>query len=487
MRRMDRLLPVAATLLLAVTADRLFGSVFSWSAPERFDYGAMPAYVLPTAQLLGLAYLCDTILRELARWLDLPGMGPAVPKLAMQIASCVIYFSFLALILQLVFDQSISALLAASGIAGLVVGFALRGVVSDIFSGIALNLDRSFKIADIIEFTVRGQTISGKLLEIQWRSTLLADPWENILIIPNSELTAALITNRSRPSPVTEISCTLAVGSENAPARLVRIFGTALVRAVHDDLVLSEPEPHVRIAAVENGQVIYRLLFCINIERVRPRHAKNAVLRHAIDYLHCAGITLHPARHQLYVPPEDPLTGRHYPLEARNAILAKVELFQPLSRDELRVLAAGLRILRPRGGQEVLAEGSEGDSMMVVVEGALEVSVRSIGDEEGEATPGPVTVGRLWPGDCFGEMSLLTGQARSATVTAAEDCCLFEITKQDLAGVLCGNPELVSRLGKLVMERDVSTRAALAAGPGDEEAGEDPKSLAVLIRRFFGL
>jgi len=476
---MSRLVPLLLTVALAGLSLDLFGGLLSWSAPGRSDYGELVGDGLPVLQLLALAYLADRSLRDLARWLDLPGMGPAVPKLAMQIATCLIYFAVGALILSLVFGKSISGLLAASGIAGLVIGLALRGLVSDVFSGIALNLDRSFRAGDFIDFQVRGQTVSGKLLEIQWRSTLLADRSENVLVIPNTELSTALITNRSRPNPATELACPIAVGSEHAPTRIMRILETVSARAIHEGWLLEAPKPYVRIGAIENGMVAYRLVFCIAIDRIVPRRAQSVVYQHAIEALHCAGITLHPARHHLYVPPEDPLAGRHYALEARIAILARVALLQPLSREELRVLAEGVRILRPAGRETVLAEGDHGDSMMVVVEGTLQVLVKS--------DDAPVAVGRLWPGDCFGELSLLTGQTRSATVVATGEGCLFEITKDLLAGVLSSNPELILRIGLLVIQRGNLTRAALSAGAGEPEEEDHATSLVATIRRFFHL
>lgn len=479
-RLASRLLPLAPTVLLALVSLRLFGGVVSWSAPDRVEFNEWLSEGLPTLQLLALAYLVDRGLRELARWLERPGLGPAVPKLAMQIASCVVYFSFGAAIVSLAFGKSISALLAASGIAGLVVGLALRGLVSDVFSGIALNLDRSFRAGDHVDFQYRGQAVSGRLLEIQWRSTLVADRGENVLVIPNTELSTALIVNRSRPTTASEFGCAIAIGSEHTPTRIIQILASVLARVVDEGWALEAPGPYVRVAGVENGMVSYRLLFCVAIDRVAPGRVQSEIYRHAVEFLHCAGITLHPARHHLYVPPEDPLVGRHYAPDARVAILARVAVLQPLVREELRLLAEGLRMLRPGAGQTVIAEGDHGDSMMVVVEGVLEARVRG---DDGVV----VAVGRLWPGDCFGELSLLTGQARSATVVALEACRLFEITKDVLGGVLSSNPELAFRIGVLVAQRSDLTRAALTHG-ADAPAEEDhTNSLVATIRRFFHL
>ena len=83
-------------------------------------------------------------------------------------------------------------------------------------------------------------------------------------------------------------------------------------------------------------------------------------------------------------------------------------------------------------GEPVIEEGAEGDSLFVLLRGAAHVSVSKNGSD--------IRVGGLRRGDCFGEMSLLTGERRSATVRAEGDCYVMEISKPIMAEVVRDSP-----------------------------------------------
>jgi small-conductance mechanosensitive channel len=93
-------------------------------------------------------------------------------------------------------EASISGFIAASGVAGLVLGFALRGMIADFFSGIALNLDRSFSLGDHIKLDTGAE---GEVVEINWRTTVLRNLPGNHVAVPNSKISEMRIENYSRP------------------------------------------------------------------------------------------------------------------------------------------------------------------------------------------------------------------------------------------------------------------------------------------------
>ena len=90
------------------------------------------------------------------------------------------------------------------------------------------------------------------------------------------------------------------------------------------------------------------------------------------------------------------------------------------------------RLLGP--GSVVVRQGGPGESLFVVAEGALDVTVNGDGVQ--------VPLDRIVPGDVFGEISLPTDAPRSATVTAATDAVVFEIAQQDLEPIIQGGPSL---------------------------------------------
>ncbi len=406
-----------------------------------------------------------------------------------------LYFTAVAAAINLVFGESLGTILAASGIAGLAIGFALRGLLADMFSGIVLQLDSSLSIGEWIDVTHRGKEINGRLVDIQWRAVVIADRMENLVLIPNSEFTAATVVNRSRPAAASEYGAMLPVSSDYERGRVVAILETALARVTADGTILAKPGPYVRVGGLENGLVQYRLFYCVDPGRTAPPRAKSAVLSAAIDFLKSAGLHLYPVARTEFRRQALPGDDRYSELNIRLEALANVALLSVLSPEELRVLADASTFHQLPTGHSVLRAGETGDSMMVVAEGRLDVTIDgprdntidNPSDNPGDGAATRQTVATVWPGEYVGEMSLLTGEPRSATVTTVGRTSLFEIHKDALAPILEANPGVVARIAAIVAQRRA---AMLDHDPGRHVADKAlaaAEPLMARIRHFFRL
>ena len=103
-------------------------------------------------------------------------------------------------------------------------------------------------------------------------------------------------------------------------------------------------------------------------------------------------------------------------------------------------------------------------------------------NEKGEK----ITLAHLWPGDCVGEMSLLTGEPRSANVFASLNTHLIEITKEDLAPILSKNPLLVERISILIAARLAHKQNTLTQSEHATAVEHVKTSLVSKILKFFG-
>jgi CRP-like cAMP-binding protein len=166
------------------------------------------------------------------------------------------------------------------------------------------------------------------------------------------------------------------------------------------------------------------------------------------------------------------------------ALLAGVEFLEALTSEQLERLAVESRSVPYPAGGAVVRQGDEGDSLFLVAAGRVEVSVRAPGggSEQSLAT--------LGPGDYFGEMSLLTGAPRSATIRAVEETRLVILRTEALRPLLVADPSVLERLSKTLARRqaerdDAISRAAVSEyeGPGADRASQ----LLTRMRRFFGL
>jgi CRP-like cAMP-binding protein len=136
-------------------------------------------------------------------------------------------------------------------------------------------------------------------------------------------------------------------------------------------------------------------------------------------------------------------------------MLRQQPMFKSLSDDQLDALLPRGRLVHFGRGEKVIQQGDEGASMFILVTGEANVVV--------ERNHHPMHVASLRSGDCFGEMSLLTGEKRTATVMAHADCEVVEIGKTVLARSLKENPELLNTLSALLAKRQMETEGILAA------------------------
>jgi CRP-like cAMP-binding protein len=168
--------------------------------------------------------------------------------------------------------------------------------------------------------------------------------------------------------------------------------------------------------------------------------------------------------------------------EAR-AILRDEGLFQCLSDSQIDSLVEQSHVSHFGRGERLIREGAEGDSMFVMLRGAAEVSIARNGDS--------IPVATLGAGDCFGEMSLLTGERRTATVRAETDCKVMEISKPVMAEVLRDSPDCLERLSELLARRKMENEGLLreVASQAQNEKKEREYTATFLhrLRVFFEL
>src|SRR5207247_1187122 len=146
-------------------------------------------------------------------------------------------------------------------------------------------------------------------------------------------------------------------------------------------------------------------------------------------------------------------------------------------------LLAKAKLDRFGRGEKLIQQGAAGDSMFILVRGQAQVVVNRNGE--------PTSVATLRGGDCFGEMSLLTGEARSATVVAQVDCEVVEIAKPIFEELLQTTPALLPELSELLAQRRLATEGILAETAQKQSLLEKQREYSAgfltKIRTFFEL
>src|SRR5207245_5338362 len=243
------------------------------------------------------------------------------------------------------------------------------------------------------------------------------------------------------------------------------------------------PEPPVRVFLVDFADyaVIYEIKYYMG-NHSRINETNDAVLTNDSYELKRRGITIPFPIRTLQVQRKAALPVQEEKAEALS-ILRAGPLFESLSEEQLDhvVQEAGLKLFGR--GEPVIEEGAEGDSMFVMLRGAANVFVSKNGSR--------IRVATLGAGDCFGEMSLLTGEPRSATVRADGDCYVMEIGKPVMAEVLSDAPSCMEQLSQLLAQRKMETEGILKeAASTDEHALKERQYTATFLHRlrtFFQL
>ena len=409
---------------------------------------------------------------------------PRIPRLLADLLRFFVYGVAVLAILAFVLEQPVTGLLATSGVAIAVLGFALRNMIADIFAGIALNIEHPYRIGDWLELS---PGVAGRVDEINWRATRLIANDGTAVIVPNGIVAGSRFINFSRPNPSFRASVPILLDHEVPVERAKRILLSAMLCA---DGVLPIPRPDVIVEGVTPNGITYLARFWTD-DGGRVSLVRDAVLTGVLANLARAGIE--PARPKQEVRRRQPAQLDTDTL--RHSLLRQLELFDAFDDEEVGALAQAMRELHLPTGTAAVRQGEAGESLFVIAEGVFDVQVAAPGSTDSASIipndgqrPGVIHLTRLRPGDLFGEMSLLTGQPRSASVVACTDAVVYELARGHLDPVLRQRPQLAERLADLMADRQTRNTAERTRQQGvAQPAPVESQALLARLRNFFKL
>lgn len=398
------------------------------------------------------------------------GESADTSSLITTVLSVVVYIIAFFLIFQSQFPNvQLAPVLTGSTIIGIVVGLALQDTLGNLFAGLAMQADQPFSVGDVVSLGGRGQ---GVVEAVSWRGVKIRTFQNKLLVISNSILGRELIEVAPKAN-LNARSVFFNTLYTNSPAKTIAVVRDA-VRNVEN--VSRKMRPNVRIKNLGENGIDWEVKYWLDDYRLF--NDTDALIRQRIWYaFQREGIDFaYPTRTVYMQDAVEPLDSAVTFATIADR-LRGVSLFSPLASEEIISLAnaSTQRIFAP--GEPIVKQGKEGESMYVVVSGFVKVQLRSNGFEK--------TLTELGENDFFGEMSLLTGEPRSATVIASTEAEVLEIGKDALRPILEANSDLVELISERVAERkrelddqfrtEISDTSALKSG------------VMTSIRKFFGL
>jgi small-conductance mechanosensitive channel len=177
-----------------------------------------------------------------------------------------------------VFKQSVSAVLATSGVLAVVLGLALQNTLADVFSGLALNIERPFSAGDWI--TMQGD-VAGVVMEINWRATRIRTTSNEMLFIPNSMVAKAILTNHRRLDSAHVYGVKIKIDHQTPPARVIE----ALLGAARASVgIAAGTTPTVYACRFVDGLIEYEISIGID-DYGMAAEVTSEVIRQATDAL----------------------------------------------------------------------------------------------------------------------------------------------------------------------------------------------------------
>ncbi|MGI3775920.1 MAG: mechanosensitive ion channel domain-containing protein [Janthinobacterium lividum] len=384
---------------------------------------------------------------------------PRETRMLSDLLGGVIYVGAALALVAFAFSVPVRGLLATSGVIAIVLGLALQSTLSDVFSGIAVGLERSYKVGDLV--SVEGG-VEGHVSQVNWRSTQIATGQGDTAVVPNSVMAKARFVNHSAPTPRRRETVTLVLHAQAAPERCVAVL-TAAVRACR--VPLDAPGPEVACTGLQGDGAAYAVSFSVR-DSEQLAKARGELFSQAHRHLHHAGIALAVTGAAGLAPGETP---------TREQLLAGSELFGVLEAGQRDLLARRFVAVQLPAGTVLVRQGQKPEALFIVTAETLEIVV--------EEAAGPRVVYRMSPGESLGMAGLVTGSPNAATATALTPFAACRLSRDDLAAAVEAEPALAVSLEALAQR-------GLAAMRRDETAGQEsglahPDAFLARLRVFL--
>ncbi|MBU3567367.1 cyclic nucleotide-binding domain-containing protein [Polynucleobacter alcilacus] len=392
---------------------------------------------------------------------------PAIMVMAMTIAT----YGIIGLLgFILLYDHSLSHILAAAGAVGLGAAYAFREPIADITASMQIQTDHLASINDYIEIV--GEKDVYRVTQIDHRMITLEDKYHFLLRIPTRQfLNWKYINITKQPSKRgAKRRCTFTLTTHNNSNRVLSMMNNGMQYLVNKDERFYAGYS-CELEAVTGGAFTYGISYECDpsLNHYGSSHLVNEAMLHIFN---AAAININSdIAIYKYIPIAT--DAMHRLLDIYRSSILKV-----LDDNQMQELSANVNLVRFEAGDHVIKLGEHAQSMYFISEGHLEVGIPG---KEGKE----LIVATLWPGDCVGEMSLLTGEPRSANVYAKSSGVLLEITKESLAPFFEASPQLIEKISQVLADRKSKNEKAGSLEEDPDSRLNRVKALAQKIFKFF--
>ena len=379
----------------------------------------------------------------------------------------------------------LGGIVATSAMITAVVAFAMQDTLGNILGGLALQLDNSIGIGDWIKV----DDITGQVVDIRWRSTLVETRnWETV-VIPNSQLmkNKFLVLGRRTDQPVQLRRWVwFNVGLEHSPTKVIDVVEASILQTDIAN-VAKHPAPNCVLMDMDNkGYARYALRYWLT--DLAPDDPTDAALRwHIMTALQRAGIKLAVEESSVHITKENEKYEENIhqrEIALRIKTLRRVELFGQMTDEELKKLAERLKYSPFSCGNVITKQGDDRSHWLyIIINGEAEVYLD-------KPDGGRRVLSTLGAGSFFGEMGLMTGAPRAASVLAKTDVECYRLDKDGFEEIIHERPAIVEEISHLLVKRQAqldSVKLDMDAELLQPDTSQQHSEILSTIKRFFSL
>jgi len=413
--------------------------------------------------------------------LVLPKLGRPLPRIIEDLAIIVVYTVYGLSQLRLA-GVDLTGIIATSAIITAILAFAMQDTLGNVLGGLAIQLDNSVRVGDWIQM----DGLAGRVIDIRWRSTAVETrDWQTV-VIPNSLLMKNRFTilGRREGAPLQwRRGIRFMIDPAVPPARVITLIDEEM-REIMIANVARAPAPSCILVGFEAGNLLYELRYFLT-DLQEDEYTDSAVRVHLFASLQRAGLRVAEEQRTVLAVAKDEAhaeTVRQRELQRRLIMLRQVDLLAPLSDEERNFVAERLQYAPFARGDIITKQGSIAHWLYVIAFGEAEVRF----EQPGRA---PRVIGTVRAGQFFGEMGLLAGESRNATVVAKTDVECYRLDRASFQALLLARPELANEVSKVIATRKPELDSARAEAAEAMAHPPEPAQPALLerIQRFFGL
>jgi small-conductance mechanosensitive channel len=369
------------------------------------------------------------------------------------------------------------SILTTSALLTAVIGLSLQDTLGNLFAGLAIQAQRPFEVGDWIRFDGRDEAV-GRVTEINWRATRLLTLSQVEITVPNGAAAKSHVVNYSKPSPLVRQELQVVTPYELSPDRVRHILLHALR---HTPDVLEQPEAFVVCRDYNDRGVVYEVRYFI--DRFERHELIESEVRERFWYaLSREGYSIPLPGRRVELTRGVQRKDRSTSAEFRHGLLSHLDLFRGVGEQDLLRLAEQCRHQFYAQEELIVQQGDASSDMYVIERGRVRIETRVPG-----VSPRLISV--LKRDDFFGEISLLTGEPRTANVIAEAETEVIVLSRESLAPTIETHPAMAEKISRVLTERRQRLREAqgVPESPTTSPVNGDDDELLGKIRRFFRL